>query len=226
MKLSPYLYAAAIFIASSGIASADTITLNSVGQVNSNSGYTAPAINSSTNSVAAIAGGTTYDIPTGGGVWAGPLGASSWVSQNPQNFPGGSNVEPNGTYTYSSSFTTTGAVTGGSLEVLADDTTSVYLNGNLLVAAASADPASHCTAGSPNCETLDTINLANYLADFNTGINTLTFGVEQDFGSAEGLDFSGSLSTVAPTPELNSLLLLGTGLVAAAGFVNSRRLHA
>jgi hypothetical protein len=223
MKFFPYLCLAAALVASSGIASADTITLNSVGQTNANSGYTPPAINSSTNTVTTIAGGTTYDISTGGGVWAGPLGASSWVSQNPGNYPGGNNVEPSGTYTYSTEFSISGPVTSFTLSVLADDTTNVELNGIQIVPAAAGTTNGTCTAGQPNCEMTYTIDLAQISAsDFLQGTNTLTFGVQQIYGSAEGLDYSGSVSAASPTPEPSSMLLLGTGLIAAAGFLHRK----
>jgi hypothetical protein len=221
MKFSA-LFASAVLVASAGLASATTLNLASYGTT-----ATAPVgvANSATqfNGALVIAippvmgAGPTYNLPTGG-VWTAPTGASSWVGIDRRDYPGGGHVEPDGVYDYTSTFYLSNAsLASGTLTVMADDTTSVWLNNTELVDAASfLFPASSCTAANPNCMSPLTINLAG----FQNGINTLRFDVHQDFGSATGLDFSG---TVNVTPEPNSFLLLSSGLSTLAGVAFRRR---
>jgi hypothetical protein len=121
-------------------------------------------------------GSLTFDIGTGGGVWAVPIGTSSWVSFNPGNAPGGSYVAPSGTYDYSDSFTAA-AGDSGVVWVLADDTTSIYLNNILVEAPTNTSAAARCVDGTPNCENATEFTLPT--ADFVNGTNVLKFGVEQ-----------------------------------------------
>ena len=161
----------------------------------------------------------TYNVGTGN-IWSAPIGSSSWVSLDPNAYPGGSYVAPTGSYIYGTAFNEvlpTGYASTGTLTIMADDTASVYLNGILVLAAAAADPSAHCTVAAPNCITPATVFLPS--TDFINGENILAFVVNQDFGSATGLDYSGSITT---TPEPSSLLLLGTGVLSSAGMLRRK----
>jgi PEP-CTERM motif len=167
------------------------------------------------------ASGATYDLSSNG-VWATAVGNSSWVSQNPQSSPGGSAVLPNGTYSYFSTFSASIASTG-MITIMADDTAAVYLNGTLITAAAGPSTAGTCTSGPPNCTTPTTYTLTGFV----NGLNTLEFDVDQMYGYAEGIDFSGQVATptvnsLGAVPEPASLSLLGLGMLCFAATLRSR----
>jgi hypothetical protein len=163
-------------------------------------------------------GSATQNI-VGNSAWAGPLAGSSWVSfantgdtSNP-----GFIVVPNGTaVTFSETFNLSGAVTSASLEVLADDTSSVWINGTEIASANLGGSYPTCSSLPIGCLTgtegiFTTAQLAPFLLD---GANTISFIVYQEAGSSYGLDYSGVIST----PEPGSLMLLGSGLFGLVAF--------
>jgi PEP-CTERM motif len=209
---------AAALVASATFASADSFTFISnsgtVSYVGYSSTISAPAALSSITGINTAGAGAATNIGYAS-PWSMPIGTSQWVSQAAGTEPGGSLANAgtisNGDYIYQTVLT--GAVGGaytGSISLLADDTVAVYLNGVLIVPAAGG-PNSTCQTAAPNCTESDYVPLSVVLA---AGNNDLTFVVEQTNLSAEGLDFSGSLSEV---PEPNTLMLLGTGLIGSAG---------
>lgn len=159
--------------------------------------------------------------------WATALPASDWISfgSTGDHSDPGYFSPPDGTLvTFTTEFTLSGQITGGSLKVLADDSTSVILNGHKLVAA-DKRPGKKCSNEPIGClisteGVLTFAQLAPYLVD---GVNTLSFGVVQVGGSSFGLDFAGRVDDTA-TPELATVAFLGAGLAVLA-LLRRRRRH-
>ena len=149
----------------------------------------------------------TYDIGTGG-VWAGPVGDSSYVSFNPNTSPHGSYTAANGYYDYRI-INVPGGVSGQTLTltVLADDTVAVFDNYRKVLDYAPG-PFPMCATTQPNCTSPETFSFTLQGAD------VINFIVHQANANATGLDYYGTTSV---TPEPSSLMLLGTGLVGSAG---------
>lgn len=220
MKLSSKLSAlGAVLVLSTAFAAAETISLGSYGAGVGNGGSATPA-GTFDNGAVTYGGSMTYNIGSGSD-WAPAAGSSSWVSYDPNSGPTGGSVDPNGTYTYTTTFNAEGGSYTGSLIVMADDTTNVLLNGVEIIPAGGLGSDAHCADEVPNCLiqfdfSLDPITLLN-------GLNTLTFNVQQTALVYQGLDFSGSLSNGnSAVPEPGTLLLLGTGLVGSAGALMRR----
>ena len=163
--------------------------------------------------------GTTVNIDTNP-AWFGPLRNSSWVSFTDTGNPSDPSfyTVPNGTFvTFAQTFTLTGGtITSASLDVLADDTTSIVVNGVQIFAADLIGPYPTCSITTVGCLSttegvFDTAQLAPYLnAD---GSNTIDFTAYQENGSSYGLDYSGTITT---TPEPGTFVLIGAGLLALA----------
>jgi hypothetical protein len=211
---------ATVLVASATFASADTLQLGSFATMTTD----AAVSNTPTNYAGFSALSPTPSVGTGpsftldpGTVWLGPITGSTYVGFSPTAGPVNTSNPAFGYYTFNTTFNATG-IYSGSISILADDTTSVYLDGALIVPFGALGGNSHCADATPNCTILSTFNIGSTAL---AGTNTLTFVVQQagsgpagGINDPSGLDFHATLSTV---PEPNTLLMLGTGLMGSAG---------
>jgi hypothetical protein len=163
--------------------------------------------------------------------WGAAFAGTYWVSNvNSGNPSAPGYVSPaNGTsVTFTDTFSINGTPILGSLIVMADDTTSVTLNGVLLTAAAPSTNNYYtvCSDFTIGCSA-QTTGAFNLLNNLHSGTNTVSFTVVQLAGNSFGLDYSGivassSSSSVSSVPEPGTLALVGLPL-ALFGIMRTRR---
>src|ERR1700682_4671702 len=157
--------------------------------------------------------------------WANPLPGSQWVSYGITGDPNapGYFVVPDGTIvTFTQTFFLAGTPLIGSVGVMADDSTSVILNGMVLMAEAPQAGNTYLTCSDfpIGCLSPTTVDLTSAL---HSGSNTLQFQVAQRHMVAFGLDYSGSASAMTSTPEPTTLALFGFGLAGWSLMLVRRR---
>jgi len=197
-------------LAAAGPASATSIALDSAAGL--------PFTSTGTGGDCRSSGSTVTVTPVS--AWASALPGSSWIScaqtgNNGLTIPNGAIVTINEAFTIP-----TGDVgTGGTVDVFADDTAAVYLNGTELMAPDLTN-GSTCAAGAIGCITQNMGVIA--LPSGLTGHNTFTVAFYQTNGDGSGADWAGNYS-IDPSPEPGSLALLGPGIVGLGWFVRRRK---
>ncbi len=154
-------------------------------------------------------------------VWADPLKNSSWVSfgnTGNHSAPEYFDVATGSVVSFYHGWDLPGNATSGFLNIMADDSTSIYLNGNLLLLEAPVQNNLYATCSdfAPGCleSTASSVNLLPYLT---TGWNFLQFDVAQRAGSSFGLNYSGFVVDpfdIAAVPEPSTFVLMGIGGLA------------
>jgi PEP-CTERM motif len=170
-------------------------------------------------------GGPTIPIPPNP-AWAPAEPGSVWVSfaLTGALVPGTNNppvVVPNGTIVhFTETFTLAGSGNfAGNLIVLADDSTSVTVDGVLLRSEASMAGNTYTTCSDVpiGCLTITRGIIPLVLA---AGVpHTFDFAVAQRNLNSFGLDYAANLTAV---PEPGTILLLGTGLIGLGGALRRR----
>jgi hypothetical protein len=172
----------------------------------------------------------TVDLPSGpvNDPWHPALPNSSWVSWGPTGPTTPPNFAPNGNFVFQSSFTLDGQATGFSFSILADDTVTMYLDGQTGEALFMQAPGANviCQVQLPDCQFVDTVDTTSpfapaILALLTPGTHTATFVVLNNHLIDMGLDFSATVETASTgvIPEPSSLMLFGTGLIGTAGLI-------
>jgi hypothetical protein len=235
MKRSLKVSALAVaLVLSSPFVLADTIPLGSFATGAAAMGNLNTAMNfagfNSTSMTPSVGTGTSFTLNPSN-VWGGNITNSTWVGSSATAGPVGTSNPAFGFYTFTTNFTALSpGLYSGTLNLMADDTAEVILNGSVVVPFGTLSPDTHCAGSGVSCLAPTSVALNGVTLVSGTNANTLTFVVQQagtgptgGTNDPSGLDFQGSLaSSTTAVPEPSALMLIGTGLFGFAGAMYRR----
>ena len=232
-KLKFSALAVALIASSSSFVFADTIQLGSFATGAFSFGNANTAMNyagyRATLTMPAVGVGGTFTLKPSS-VWTAPAANSTWIGFASTAGPVGTANPALGYYTFTTNFTATAGSYAGTLNIMADDSASILLNGSVIVPFASLGGDTHCADSGITCRGMDAIALSGLTLLGGSNVNTLTFIVRQGGSLAtldpSGLDFNATLNSPSSgaVPEPSTLMLLATGLVGAATTAMRRRI--
>jgi hypothetical protein len=159
-----------------------------------------------------------YTIPvTKSKEWALPIGGSSWVSFAPTGDATDPKFKavPVGTVvSFFDVFNISEYASGGTLQVMADDSARVFLNGTLICAKELAIEEAHATCPEAAIGSRAAIILDLPANVLHIGANVLEFRVAQRKGSSFGLDYTGSVDFRNEIYVVGAVPFMGGGSTA------------
>lgn len=154
--------------------------------------------------VTSMTSGTASAISAG---YLTPISGTSYVSYDPNTETAGDN---GGVTVYTTTYTGNLAGAGGTLLINADDSVKTYLNGVFI--------------GDTAASTYNTPYIFNIASGiYKNGLNTFTFNVNNvNATNVSGGPTNFDFKATAATPEPSSIVMLGSGLLSAAGMIRRR----
>jgi hypothetical protein len=151
-------------------------------------------------------------------LWTGPEAGTSWVSPFANSGTTNTSVPNNTVIDFRETFTLAPGTWTGTLLVHADDSTSVYIDGVLRMAEATATNNNYtvCSDFAIGCLA---VNQGSFSVTLGGGTHTFDFLTAQRANDVFGLNYAANLTQV---PEPGTILLLGSGLIGLGAALRRR----
>jgi hypothetical protein len=155
----------------------------------------------------------TNEVVTPHAAWKTPTATRKWISYANTGIGAGSFSPANGTYTFKETFILPiSSSFSGWLDVWADDTVEVILNGTN-IKAGNYIPDNACASGPPSCEPTEGAHIILSGLPLVQGVNTLQFDLKQLWDGPSALMYEGEITATPEPGTMGMMILAGLGLV-------------